>query len=349
MLIDITELKRTEAALRDSETRLRQAPDGRARDRLRMGPAHRPVATQRQCRGNSRLRAGAGRQRAFATPSWLGFTRRTVPASRRTCTASAPDNPGYSATFRFLHPGRSRGLARGDGRRRVRRGRTLRAPQGRDPRRQRAQAGRGAPEPAHCRARPSRQERARLCLGRRPAQPRRQPLDRRVPASARWPHSLDGQCPRPSEPRPLARRASCRSRAPRAGALGRGGQCHRGGSRHRAHRRCHAVAGDGAPRARDERRQIRRAIDAERARLRAMGPTGERQHFGRIDRGVAGDWTGRRSWLRAERAMAPASSRTSSPTSSAARSTSPSRPTGVRCRIAIPGQMGHRRSTGLCA
>ena len=104
MLMDITELKRTEAALRDSETRLRQALTAGRVIAFEWDPRTRPVATQRQCRGNSGLRADAGRQSGLATPSWLGFTRRIGPASRRTCYGVRPDNPGYSATFRFLHP-----------------------------------------------------------------------------------------------------------------------------------------------------------------------------------------------------------------------------------------------------
>ena len=92
MLMDITELKRTEAALRDSETRLRQALTAGRVIAFEWDP--RTGLSQRsdnavEILGWDPVRPTTG----LATPSWLGCTRRIGSASRRTCTASAPTIP----------------------------------------------------------------------------------------------------------------------------------------------------------------------------------------------------------------------------------------------------------------
>ena len=103
MLIDITELKRTEAALRDSETRLRQALT-----------AGRVIAFEWDPRtGLSQRSENAGeilgcQPRQVADGDRNTFLARVHPEDRASFKAHVygvrPDNPAYSATFRFLHP-----------------------------------------------------------------------------------------------------------------------------------------------------------------------------------------------------------------------------------------------------
>ena len=270
MLIDITELKRTEAALRESETRLRQGLT-----------AGRVIAFEWDPRTRLSQRSDNAAEILGCEPTQAvdrvrnTFLARVHPEDRAGFKAHVygvrPDNPGYSATFRFLHPDghvvwlEETAEAEFDAAARFVR---LKGVTRDVSERKRAEERQNllVAELDH------RVKNVLACVSAVAQRSREgSPSIDRVPQVARWPHSFNGQCPRASEPGPLARRAPCRSRSPRAGALGRGRQRHRGGSRHRAHRRRHAIAGDGAPRARDERRQVRRVIDAERARVACDG------------------------------------------------------------------------------
>ena len=103
MLIDITELKRTEAALRESETRLRQGLMAGRVIAFEWDP-HTGLS-QRSDNAAEILgvQANAGRRSLRNT-----FLARVHPEDRAGFKAHVygvrPDNPGYSATFRFLHP-----------------------------------------------------------------------------------------------------------------------------------------------------------------------------------------------------------------------------------------------------
>ena len=103
MLMDITELKRTEAALRDSETRLRQALTAGRVIAFEWDP--RTGLSQRsdnaaEILGWESVSADNGARNTFLA--------RVHPEDRVGFKAHVygvrPDNPGYSATFRFLHP-----------------------------------------------------------------------------------------------------------------------------------------------------------------------------------------------------------------------------------------------------
>jgi PAS domain S-box-containing protein len=103
MLIDITELKRTEAALRDSETRLRQALT-----------AGRVIAFEWDPRSGLSQRSDNASEILGWDPAQAGdgvrntFLARVHPEDRASFKADvygvSPDNPAYSAIFRFLHP-----------------------------------------------------------------------------------------------------------------------------------------------------------------------------------------------------------------------------------------------------
>ena len=103
MLIDITELKQTEAALRESETRLRQA--------LTAGHviafAWDPRTGQSQRSENANEILGC-EPKPPANGARNNFLARVHPDDRAGFKAHVygvrPDNPSYSATFRFLHP-----------------------------------------------------------------------------------------------------------------------------------------------------------------------------------------------------------------------------------------------------
>jgi PAS domain S-box-containing protein len=103
MLIDITELKRTEAALRDSETRLRQALT-----------AGRVIAFEWNPRTGLSQRSDNAVEILGRDPARAGdelrntFLARVHPEDRAGFKAHvygvSPGNPAYSAIFRFLHP-----------------------------------------------------------------------------------------------------------------------------------------------------------------------------------------------------------------------------------------------------
>jgi PAS domain S-box-containing protein len=103
MLIDITELKRTEAALRDSETRLRQALT-----------AGRVIAFEWDPRAGLSQRSDNAVEILGRDPTQAGdelrntFLARVHPEDRAGFKAHvygvSPGKPAYSAIFRFLHP-----------------------------------------------------------------------------------------------------------------------------------------------------------------------------------------------------------------------------------------------------
>ena len=103
MLIDVTELKRAEVALRESETRLRQA--------LRAGQV---MAFEWDPRTGLSQRSENAAQILGYEPTQVAnkvrnnFLARVHPDDRTTFRAHVygvhPDNPSYSAIFRFLHP-----------------------------------------------------------------------------------------------------------------------------------------------------------------------------------------------------------------------------------------------------
>jgi PAS domain S-box-containing protein len=103
MLIDITELKRTEAAFRESETRLRQG--------LRAG---RVIAFEWVPDSGLSRRSENAAEILGCEPTQAAngvrntFLARVHPEDRAGFKAHVygvrPDNPGYSATFRFVHP-----------------------------------------------------------------------------------------------------------------------------------------------------------------------------------------------------------------------------------------------------
>ena len=103
MLIDITELKRTEAALSDSETRLRQALT--AGGVIAFEWDARTGLSQRSDNAAEILGREAARADDGARSTFLA---RVHPEDRAGFRAHVhgvrPGNPAYSATFRFVHP-----------------------------------------------------------------------------------------------------------------------------------------------------------------------------------------------------------------------------------------------------
>ncbi len=102
MLIDITALKRTEAALRDSETRLRQALTAGRVIAFEWDP--RTGLSQRS-ENAAEILGCEPRQAADGVRNT--FLARVHPEDRAGFKAHVygvlPDNPAYSATFRYLH------------------------------------------------------------------------------------------------------------------------------------------------------------------------------------------------------------------------------------------------------
>jgi len=103
MLIDITELKRTEAALRESETRLRQ---GLMAGRVIAFEWNPHTGLSRRSDNAAEILGCKPTQAADRVRNT--FLARVHPEDRAGFKAHVygvrPDNPGYSATFRFLHP-----------------------------------------------------------------------------------------------------------------------------------------------------------------------------------------------------------------------------------------------------
>ena len=103
MLIDITELKRTEAALSDSETRLRQALT--AGGVIAFEWDARTGLSQRSDNAAEILGRDAARADDGACNTFLARVRPEDRAGFRAHMHGVrPGNPAYSATFRFVHP-----------------------------------------------------------------------------------------------------------------------------------------------------------------------------------------------------------------------------------------------------
>jgi PAS domain S-box-containing protein len=103
MLIDITALKRTEAALRESETRLRQGLTAGRVIAFEWDPR-----TGLSQRSENAVEILGCEPRQAADGVRNTFLARVHPEDRASFKAHVdgvrPDDPGYSATFRFLHP-----------------------------------------------------------------------------------------------------------------------------------------------------------------------------------------------------------------------------------------------------
>jgi PAS domain S-box-containing protein len=164
-VVDVTECRQAEFALKESEARLQQALTAGQVMAFEMGSADRTVlsAARTLCRSSASSRAKIPTHRAAI--SWAQVHPDDRASFRAHVYGVCPGSPSYSTKFRFLRPdGQELWLEETAKAEFDADGQVVR-PQGSDPGRHGAQTRRRAPESARRRARPPREECAvlRIC------------------------------------------------------------------------------------------------------------------------------------------------------------------------------------------